>query len=82
MSDEAVEPATLLTVDEVASQLRLSRSKVYILIQSGKLTAYRMPAIRVSHQDLREFLDNCRTESCRDEPRWRGVPQIKLKHLR
>lgn len=82
---EQVAPATpenivaLHTVEEVASQLRVSRSKIYALIESGRLTAHRLPAIRVSDDDLQEFLGECRSSSRQTLPR---TQTIKLKHLR
>ncbi len=70
----------LLTVDEVAGQLNVSRSKIYGLIARGELTVHRLPAIRVSQEDLCEFLASCRRpKSPRNGP---GPRMIKLKHLR
>ena len=72
----------MLTVEAVAKQLKVSRSKVYALIQAGKLAAHRLPAIRVANQDLAEFLGTCRTDSPPIESIWMQPRQIKLKHLR
>ena len=52
---------TLYVVPEVAHLLRLSESQVYALIASGKLRCYRLStrkqgAVRVSEDQLREFL--------------------------
>ena len=47
----------LLTVDEVAEALKLSRSKVYELIASRRLPAFRPGGrIRVPAESVREFL--------------------------
>lgn len=71
--------AMLLTVPEVASALRLSPSKIYQLIARGDLPAHRLPAIRISQQDLQEFLANRRRCSV---PRSANSPMVRLKHLR
>jgi excisionase family DNA binding protein len=80
--EESVAAPVLLTVDEVAARLRISRTKVYELIQSGALSAYRLPAIRIANQDLEQFLANCRTEPRQDHPTWQRLKPVKLKHLR
>lgn len=71
--------APMLRVEDVAKQLRLSRSKIYTLIDSGKLVAHRLPAIRVAEQDLNDFLAGCRDGTRAPEP---PIRSIKLKHLR
>lgn len=72
-------PALLHTVENVARLLSVSRSKVYALIEGGRLPAHRLPAIRVSQDDLNGFLDGCRTTSRAPVPK---TQTIKLKHLR
>lgn len=68
------------SVVDVARQLNLSRSKIYGLIARGELTVHRLPAIRVSQEDLSEFLTTCRSQK---SPRSGRRPvMIKLKHLR
>ncbi len=74
----------LLTVSEVASCLKVSRSLVYHLVESGRLSACRVGrggAIRVAKHDLLLYVDACRTKT--------GEPAVqpprrhtKLKHLR
>jgi excisionase family DNA binding protein len=80
-STEAVESAPpLLTVGDVARQLNVSRSKIYQLIARGNLPVHRLPAIRVSSQDLQEFLADSRS---RQSPLPASRPAtIRLKHLR
>jgi excisionase family DNA binding protein len=74
----------LFSPDEVASVLNVSRSLVYQLIDSGKLVPHRIGngrgAIRVSEDDLANFLATCRRE--KDEGATKP-PQMrqKLKHL-
>ena len=53
----------LMTVDEVAKALRLSRSKVYALIAGGKLSAYRPGGrLRIPSKSVSEFLQDSRIE--------------------
>lgn len=78
-SPASAEQIILRTVDAVAKQLSVSRSKVYALIDSGKLAAHRLPAIRVSDDQIQEFLDGCRSQPPSSLPR---TQTIKLKHLR
>ena len=48
----------LLTVDEVAEALALSRSTIYRLLKSGDLVATRIgTAVRIPEQALRRFVD-------------------------
>jgi len=64
MSDKRRRPASvaeLLTVDEVADLLRLSRSKVYELVASRTLPAYRPGGrIRVPAEAVRDYLGRSR----------------------
>ncbi len=77
---ETPETPALFKVDDVARLLNVSRSKIYGLIARGDLTVHRLPAIRVSQEDLGEFLAGCRSHRSRpSEPR---PSTIKLKHLR
>lgn len=56
----------MMTVAEVADALNLSCSAVYELIATKKLSAYlvgaRRGSIRVSDEQLDEYLDSCKTE--------------------
>ena len=48
----------LLTVDEVAEALALSRSTIYRLLKSGDLVATRIgTATRIPESSLRRFVD-------------------------
>jgi excisionase family DNA binding protein len=79
VSSVTSESLTLLTVDDVARQLNVSRSKIYGLIARGDLTVHRLPAIRVSHEQIREFLDGCQSRSGPSNP---SPSTIRLKHLK
>ncbi len=73
----------MLTVQDVAEQLRVSNSLVYGLISSGKISCHRIGrgrgAIRVRRDDLDRFLEGCRVE--KEQPE-RRPPRPKLKHLK
>ncbi len=66
----------LLTVKEVSTMLRVSPSLVYGLVDSGKLSCFRIGkgrgAIRISQSDLENFLIN----SQQSPP----APQDQLRH--
>ena len=48
----------LLTVDEAAEALALSRSTIYRLLKSGDLVATRIrTAVRIPESSLRRFVD-------------------------
>lgn len=55
----------MLTVPEVAERLRVAVSTVYALVETGKLEAFRIGpndgAIRVSEEQLAEYLATCRS---------------------
>jgi excisionase family DNA binding protein len=76
---DSAQDALLLTVNDVARRLRVSRSKVYALIESGRLAAHRLPAIRVTQIDLDHFLNGCRHSPRSEEP---AIRTVKLRHLR
>jgi len=53
----SVELQRFLLVDEVASQLRISRSEVYALVREGLLPALRVGrSIRLDERALRDFI--------------------------
>ena len=50
----------LLTGTEVAQRLRISRAKVYLLIQRGEIPAVKMGRnVRVRQQDIEEYVRRC-----------------------
>ena len=52
----------LLTVPEVASRLRVSRTTIYNLIREKHLPAMRVnSSIRIEENDLLDYIDACRT---------------------
>ena len=53
----------LLTVPEVGQSLGLKRSKVYQILQSGKLRSVRLDGSRrVLVHDLREFVEHLKAD--------------------
>ena len=55
----SIDHLEFLTVEEVAAQLRLSKSAVYSLIHKGLLPVFRFGgAIRISRQQLDEFIQS------------------------
>ncbi len=59
---ETVFPRRLLTINEVAFQLALSKSKVYELLNNGSIQAIKIGrSKRVSLLDLDRFIEKCKT---------------------
>ena len=70
----------VLTINEVAAALKLSRSKVYELVSVGKLASLKIDgAVRVLETDLLSYLESCRQMKTPQKPR-RRIP--RLKHLK
>lgn len=46
----------MLKVAQIAQRLNCSVSTVYALIESGRLAHYRCPGVRVSEEQLNEYL--------------------------
>jgi len=74
-----------LTVPETAERLKVSKSCVYQLVETGKIPCHRIGtgrgAIRISETDLEEYLTECRSEMQTSEKPQR-VSRPKLKHLK
>jgi len=52
---------TLMTVDEVATVLKINRQTVYRLVKSGKLPAYKVASvIRIEESTVADYLEGCR----------------------
>jgi excisionase family DNA binding protein len=60
------EPGPLLTPDQVAQRLTVSRSMAYKLIRTGALPVHRIGRLpRVAEADLVTYLTNARRGGCR-----------------
>ncbi len=74
----------MLRVKEVAARLGCSLSTAYQLIESGRLPSHQVgmrKGIRVSEDDLRAYLDRCRSQK---EPKPAPMSQAtsgRFKHL-
>jgi excisionase family DNA binding protein len=67
---------TLLTAEEVAAVLNVSKRKAYDLAASGDLTAVRMGAcVRVHPDDLAEYIERQRELSRRERP---ASPRLRM----
>ncbi len=71
----------MLKVADVAQRLNCSVAKIYQLIESKRLPHYRCPTIRVSEDQLAEYLASCSVAVgvSRSPPK---SPRMKLKHIR
>ncbi len=50
----------LLTGTEVAQRLRISRAKVYMLIQRGEIPSVKMGRnVRIRQRDMEEYIRRC-----------------------
>lgn len=73
----------MLKVSDVASLLNLSASKVYELIDEGKLAHHRIGgAIRVTEEQLAEFLEETKRERRGSKPRSAPPRPPPLRHVR
>jgi excisionase family DNA binding protein len=73
----------LLKVSDVARRLSLSGSKIYALVESRKLGHHRIDgAIRISEQQLADFLDETQRERGAQERPTRKLPRPRLRHVR
>jgi excisionase family DNA binding protein len=70
----------MFTVAETAKKLRLSRSKVYALLQSRKLGHLRLGKLFVTQTDIDAFLASKRVEVA-DAPKRKHPPRPTLTHL-
>lgn len=75
-----------LTVNEVALRLSVSKSRVYAMVRSGELPAYRIGvSIRFDPDELARFLHERKTNvgSAASKQRADQLPnQVRLRHLR
>ena len=70
----------MLKVSDVASRLNISASKVYQLVEEGKLSHHRFDgAIRFSEEQIAEYLEGTKKERQTSE---RLTPLRSLKHLK
>lgn len=77
---------TLLTVEEVAQQLRLTASCVYRMLAVGELPCIRVGRgqgrVRVDAQDLEAFLASRRQTREQKSAQRSKQPRVHLRHLK
>jgi excisionase family DNA binding protein len=71
----------MLTIRQIAERLNCSISTVYLLIESGRLTHYRCPGIRVSEEQLAEYLDSTKRGPRHESDAKPTGPRLQLKHI-
>ncbi len=71
----------MLKVADVAKRLNCSIAKVYQLIESKRLPHYRCSGIRVSEEQLAEYLASCSVSTATTKPTVK-LPRQRLKHIR
>lgn len=71
-------------VKQVAQRLNLSESKVYELVEAGRIPHYRHDGtIRISEEQIQEYLSRIEVRGRMPEPAQRQPgPRPLLKHLR
>jgi excisionase family DNA binding protein len=72
----------VLKIKQVAERLNCSPQTVYQLIESGKLSHYRCPGIRVTDEDLGEYLESAKRDRETDSVERKSVTRPRLKHVR
>lgn len=70
----------MLKITQVAERLNCSVSTVYQLVESKRLPHYRCPGIRISEEQLTEYLESCQEEVA-PQRIVRRQP-LRLKHIR
>lgn len=73
----------MLRVPQVAQRLNCSVSTVYSLIESGRLGHHRCPGVRVSEEQLKEYLEETRREHQTERKQdVRNRPPLRLKNVK
>lgn len=59
----------VLSVQDVAGILRVSKSKIYSMIKSGELQSYRVGRkVRFSKSDIKAYIQNSKKDNCMQRP--------------
>ena len=73
----------MLRVKQVADRLNLSESKIYEMVERGELPHHRFGgAIRVSEEQIAEYLEETKRERREPEPRKSQPRRPQLRHVR
>lgn len=70
----------MMKVSQVAERLNCSVGTVYQLVESKRLPHFRCPGIRVSEEQLTEYLESCRNEAAQRFAR--PLPRVQSEHMR
>jgi excisionase family DNA binding protein len=68
-------------VHQVAERLNCSISTVYQLIESGRLEHHRCPGIRISDEQLHDYLEHTRQRGEAASRQRFAAPRPRLKHI-
>lgn len=72
----------MLKVSELAKRLNLSESKIYQLVEEGRLAHHRFDgAIRFSEEQIAAYLEETKQETQEHEPRQRQYRLPRLRHV-
>ena len=72
----------MLKVSDVANRLNCSIATVYQLVESKRLPHFRCPGIRVSEEQLTEFLEAMRRGPKVSSQPTRQASRVPLKHIK
>ncbi len=72
----------MLKVSQVAELLSCSVGTVYQLIESGKLGHHRCPGVRVSDEQIKDYLESTRRGPQERIATKRRPPRQVLKHIK
>lgn len=80
-----LDSSPLLTVKELAEQLRISVATAYVLLKQGRIASFRIGgrrgAIRVRPSDLEAYLQST-LQQVRQTDQMQKPVRIRLKHLK
>lgn len=71
----------MLRVSQVANRLNCSVSTVYSLIESGLLSHYRCPGVRVSEEQLLAYVESTKREAIPVTSRTARTRPTQVKYL-
>ena len=72
----------MLKVSQVADLLNCSAATVYQLIETGKLGHHRCPGVRVSDQQIQDYLESTKRGPRERVAAKRRPAQSTLKHIK
>lgn len=85
VSTERIQPPWKIrmhSVAETAEILRCSESTVYNLIETGKLAHHRCPGIRISQDQIADYLEETKRERREPQPRKSQPHRPRLRNIK